>query len=68
MAPAIAEYADSYEPTIRSLVDTNATFNLTIDDVEVDAYWSYWLDGAGHNAVCGLKAQLTMGGRRRNDD
>jgi hypothetical protein len=50
VAPAIGEYADRYEPTIRRLVDTNAKFDLTIEDIEVDAYWSYWLDGAGHNA------------------
>ena len=50
VASAIGEYADRYEPTIRQLVDTNATFNLTIEDVQVDAYWSYWLDGAGHDA------------------
>ena len=46
---AIAEYADKYEPTVRRLVDTAANFNLTIEDVEVDAYWAYWLDGAGHD-------------------
>jgi hypothetical protein len=45
----IAEYAGKHESSIRRLVDTNATFNLTIEDVEVDAYWSYWLDGAGHD-------------------
>jgi hypothetical protein len=50
VASAIGEYADRYEPTIRQLVDTNATFNLTIEDVQVEAYWSYWLDGAGHDA------------------
>lgn len=50
VASAIREYADRYEPTIRSLVDTNAEFNLMIEDVEVDAYWSYWLDGSGHDA------------------
>ena len=50
VASAIGEYADRYEPTIRRLVDTDAKFNLTIEDVEVDAYWSYWLDGAGHDA------------------
>lgn len=50
VASVIGEYADRYEPTIRRLVDTNAKFDLTIEDIEVDAYWSYWLDGAGHNA------------------
>lgn len=47
---AIAQYAHKYEFTIRRLVDTTADFNLTIEDVEIDAYWSYWLDGAGHDA------------------
>lgn len=50
VASAIKDYSDRYEPTIRRLVDTNAKFNLTIEEVEVDAYWSYWLDGAGHDA------------------
>jgi hypothetical protein len=49
VSSAIAEYAEKYEPNIRRLVDTDADFNLTIEDVEVDAYWSYWLDGAGHD-------------------
>ena len=49
VSSAIAEYADKYESSIRRLVDTDADFNLTIEDVEVDAYWSYWLDGAGHD-------------------
>jgi len=49
VSSAIAEYAGKYESSIRQLVDTDANFNLTIEDVEVDAYWSYWLDGAGHD-------------------
>jgi hypothetical protein len=50
ISSAIAEYAEKYESKVRQLVDTDADFNLTIEDVEVDAYWSYWLDGAGHDA------------------
>jgi len=46
---AITEYADKHEPSVRRLVNTDADFNLTIEDVEIDAYWTYWLDGAGHN-------------------
>ncbi|MCA1708706.1 MAG: hypothetical protein LC808_37660, partial [Actinobacteria bacterium] len=46
---AIADYADKHESSVRRLVDTAADFNLTIEDVEVEAYWSYWLDGAGHD-------------------
>jgi hypothetical protein len=49
VSSAIAAYAEKYESSIRRLVDTDADFNLTIEDVEADAYWSYWLDGAGHD-------------------
>ncbi len=49
VSSAIAGYADEYESSVRRLVNTDADFNLTIEDVEVDAYWSYWLDGAGHD-------------------
>lgn len=49
VSSAITEYAGKYESSVRRLVDTNADFNLTIQDVEVDTYWSYWLDGAGHD-------------------
>jgi hypothetical protein len=50
VAEVIGEYADEYEPFVRDLAQTTATFNLTIEDVEHDEYWSYWLDGAGHDA------------------
>jgi hypothetical protein len=49
VSSAITEYAEKYESSIRRLVDTDADFNLTIEDVEVNSYWSYWLDGAGHD-------------------
>ncbi len=47
---AIREFADKFEPTVRKLTGASAEFNLSIENVELDAYWSYWLDGAGHNA------------------
>lgn len=50
VSSAIAEYAAKYESSVRQLVDTNTDFNLTVKEVDVDAYWSYWLDGAGHDA------------------
>jgi hypothetical protein len=46
---AITEYAEKYESSVRRLVNTTADFNLTIEDVEIEAYWAYWLDGAGHD-------------------
>lgn len=50
VADAIGEYATEYEPFVRDLAQTTAEFNLTIENVEHDEYWSYWLDGAGHDA------------------
>jgi hypothetical protein len=47
---AIREFADKFEPTVRKLTGANAEFTLSVESVEVDAYWSYWLDGAGRNA------------------
>lgn len=54
---AIREFADQFEPTVRKLTGTNTRFKLSIEQVEVNAYWSYWLDGAGHNAR--LRINLT---------
>src|SRR3712207_9011165 len=36
VSSAIAEYAAKYESSVRQLVDTNADFNLTVKEVEVD--------------------------------
>lgn len=49
---------DTVEQTFRSMLDEHrhsledvigqpVPFELTIEDVEVDEYWSYWVDGAG---------------------
>jgi hypothetical protein len=35
------------EPAVRSLTSATTAYDLTIESVDVDAYWSYWLDGAG---------------------
>ncbi len=34
---------------MRHATGSTAPFNLTIQTTEVDAYWAYWLDGAGDN-------------------
>jgi hypothetical protein len=39
--------ADEYEAPVRDLTGSTASFNVTFEVVDVDAYWSYWLDGAG---------------------
>lgn len=50
VADSISRYAAEYEHFVRDLADTQAEFRLTVENVEHDEYWSYWLDGAGHDA------------------
>ncbi|WP_227999085.1 hypothetical protein [Nocardia australiensis] len=44
---AIREAATDYESAVRRATGTDAAYELTIEKVDVDAYWGYWLDGAG---------------------
>jgi hypothetical protein len=44
---AIRSAAKELEPLVRSVVDSTAPFDLSIEHVDIDAYWAYWLDGAG---------------------
>lgn len=44
---AIRQAAADYETPVRQITGSQAPFNLTIETTEVDAYWAYWLDGAG---------------------
>ncbi|WP_149262972.1 hypothetical protein [Actinomadura sp. K4S16] len=44
---AIRQAAADYEPAVRQITGSQAPFNLTVETAEVDAYWAYWLDGAG---------------------
>ncbi|MBL7492793.1 hypothetical protein I6A60_15480 [Frankia sp. AgB1.9] len=39
--------AGEMESKVRALTGTSTPYNLTIETAEVDAYWAYWLDGAG---------------------
>jgi hypothetical protein len=47
---AIREAAADLEPAVREAVGSTAPYSLAIETVDVDAYWAYWLDGAGENA------------------
>jgi hypothetical protein len=49
-ADAIEEAASELEPLVRAATGTDAPYRLTIESADVDAYWSYWLDGAGTDA------------------
>lgn len=62
---AIRQFADKFEPAVRTLTGSHAEFTLTIEAVRVDAYWSYWLDGAGHDAR--LRINLANASLTAND-
>jgi hypothetical protein len=43
----IRQAAEEYEPAVRQATGADAPYELTIEKTVVDAYWAYWLDGAG---------------------
>ncbi|MDT4989429.1 MAG: hypothetical protein QOI74_3523 [Micromonosporaceae bacterium] len=55
-ADAITAAADQLEPPVRALTGTTAPYTLTVESVDVDAYWGFWLDGAG--SVARLRLNL----------
>jgi len=48
-AAAIQEEAKNLEPLVRAASGTSADFELSIETVDIPAYWAYWLDGSGKN-------------------
>lgn len=44
---AIRQATADYEPLVRQATGTTAPYELTIETAKVDAYWAYWVDGAG---------------------
>jgi hypothetical protein len=50
--------AADIEPVVRHITESAADYDLTVETVDVDAYWSYWLDGAG------TKVRLRLNRRR----
>ncbi|WP_157963551.1 hypothetical protein [Actinocorallia populi] len=65
---AIRRAAEHYEPAVRALTGATASYTLTIETVEVDAYWAFWLDGAGERIRLRLNlanARFTEAGVRR---
>ncbi len=47
---AIEKAAARFEPLVRQRCGTDAPYELAIETVDVDQYWSYWLDGQGSSA------------------
>ena len=59
---AIKDAAAELEPVVRSMTEADSTYDLSIEVVDEDAYWSYWLDGAGQRIRLRIntrKAQFT---------
>jgi hypothetical protein len=46
-AAEIRSVAEELEPAVRAATGATASFSLTVETVDVDAYWAYWLDGSG---------------------
>ncbi|MFC9973470.1 hypothetical protein ACFVH6_21510 [Spirillospora sp. NPDC127200] len=44
---AICDAVVELEPLVRTIAETGAPYRLSIENVELEAYWSFWLDGAG---------------------
>jgi hypothetical protein len=46
-ADAIRQAASDLEPALRLATGATADYQLVIESADVDAYWAYWVDGAG---------------------
>ncbi|OLT14161.1 hypothetical protein BJF79_03085 [Actinomadura sp. CNU-125] len=65
---AIRQAAEDLEPLVREATGSTAPYTLTIETAEVDAYWAYWLDGAGYDVRLRLNlpnAEFTQTGARQ---
>ena len=61
-AAVIQKYAREMEDDVRRLADTDAPFSVTVEHVDLDVYWAYWLDGAGSDVrlrINGRNASFT---------
>lgn len=56
-ADVIQKYASELEADVRRITDSQAPFHLSVEHVDLDAYWAYWLDGAGHNVRMRINAR-----------
>jgi hypothetical protein len=60
----IDDFTTKYEPAMRDLTGTTAHFDLTVDSVRLNAYWAYWLDGAGYKPRMRINLTNATFGRR----
>jgi hypothetical protein len=65
---AIRQAAVEYESAVRKATGADAAYELTIETTNVDAYWTYWLDGTGQQVRLRLNlrdAEFTSVGARQ---
>ncbi|SFP73687.1 hypothetical protein SAMN04489713_1175 [Actinomadura madurae] len=65
---AIRQATEDLEPAVRQATGSTAPYRLTIETAEVDAYWAYWLDGAGQDVRLRLNlpnVEFTQTGARQ---
>jgi hypothetical protein len=43
----VREAAEEMDSAVRDVVGSDAPYQLSVEQVDLDAYWAYWLDGAG---------------------
>ncbi|MBA8955699.1 hypothetical protein ACFQU9_35845 [Actinomadura namibiensis] len=56
------------EPAVRELTGSDAPYRLTVETAEVEAYWAFWLDGAGRDVRLRLNlpnVEFTRAGARQ---
>lgn len=56
-ATVIQKYAREMEYDVRQLADSDAPFSVTVEYVDLDVYWAYWLDGAGSDVRMRINAR-----------
>jgi hypothetical protein len=47
-----------YESVVRELSGSEAKFEVAVESASIDAYWTYWLDGAGYSTRLRLNTRM----------
>jgi hypothetical protein len=65
-ANEIRSAAQHYEPAVRAATGTTASYRLSIETADVDAYWHYWVDGSGSDVRLRLNLRRARFTRTRS--
>jgi hypothetical protein len=52
--------SDEVEPIVRALTGTTAPFTVNVEVIDIDDYWSFWVDGAGSTARLRFNARVAV--------